>query len=182
MIDRIQFLVNVSIYLINFVIGILYVFVYKIKLIESTCTQEFVDEISMINNFNLFSTAFLLIYCLLFVIIYEEIVDFNIIIDIIITSFYFLFILSMIYNNARVYMKINDEKNDFNLTKLGIPHIDLEQMKYLYNFVQGLFVLILILLIIKIVLAICRVIENDLASYFQNGGTLLFFEINSVIV
>ena len=181
MIDKIQFLIKVSIYLINFIVGVLYVLVYKIQLIESTCTKEFLDEIHIINNFDLLFNTFLLIYYL-FVIIYEEIVDFNIIIDISLTLFYFIFIISMVYNNTQVYIKINDEENNFNLAKYGIPNIGLDQMKYLYSFVQGFFVLILVLLIIKTILSIYRVIEEDLIRHFQNGGTLFFFEINSAIV
>ena len=182
MINKILFLINVSIFLVNFINEILYVFVNKIQLIESVCTHEFIDEIIILNNFNLLLNTFLLIYYL-FVIIYDKVVDFNIIMNIIITSFYFIFILSMLYNNTQVYMKLNgNKKNEFNLIKLGIPQLGLEQMKYLYNFIQGFFVLILVLLIIKTILIIYLVIEDDLITYFQNGGTLLFFEINSIVV
>ena len=181
MIEQIHFLLNLHIYLINIIIEILFIIIFRIELKKINTSSRFIAEISKINKNSLFFTSFLLLCSFCFVFFIGNI-NFNFINDLILPLFYFLLLIIMIYNNYQAFLIIKKEKDNCFLIELDIPNLELEKMEYLYSIIQGLFSFIILLLIIKIAIRFLKLYEECILGYYENGRMFLFFEMRQNIV
>ena len=181
MIDKIHFSLNILIFFFNIFICTLFFKIKFISLSDSNLSNEFISQMENMNQINLAYSLFLLTYCLIFIVIYQEIYGNNIIKDIIINIFYILLISTMIVNNYKILGKIKNEEKYFYLTYIDIPNNELEKIIYLFHYVQGFFFLLIILTIIKGFVTFYRGAKNIIINYFQNGGSIFYFEASHII-
>ena len=181
MIDKIHFSVNIIIYFINAVICILY---YNIKFINVTgynLSQEYLSQQEILDNISLAYSIFLLIFCLFYVVIYQEIYGKDILKDLFINSTYILLSANMIYINYRSFSEIKKEEINFSKILYDIPIYPLENRRTFLMFIQGLFTILILFTLVKILISLYRALKNFILNYFQNGGNILYFELSQLI-
>ena len=181
MIDKINFTLNIFIYLLNMIVCILFYKIKYVNLDESNASKEFISQFEMMNNYTLAYSIFLLVYILVFIIIYQEVNGNDILKDIFIHFFYILLISAMIYDNYKVVGIIkNEEKNNL-LISLDIPNFNIDKIIYNYYYIQSIFLLLILLTIIKGFISFYRGTKDIIINYFEQGGTMLYFEISHII-
>ena len=181
MIDKIHFSLNVSIYLVNMLLCILFYKIKSINLKESNLTKEFIFQMENVNPMALAYSLFMLIYSLVFIVIYQEIYGNDILKDIFINIFYLSFISTMLYHNYKIVGIIKNEENNYSLKILDIPNDLLDNLIYIYHYIQGLFLLLILLTILKGFITFYRGTKNFIINYFQQGGNILYFEMSHII-
>ena len=181
MIDKINFTLNVSIYFLNMFLCIL---LYKIKFInleDSNLSKEFISQMVAMYPNALAYSVFMLAYSLIFIVIYQEIYGNDILKDIFINIFYLALIATMLFNNYNIYGLIKNEEKNYSLSILDIPNYQLDKLIYAYHYIQGLFLLLILLTIIKGFITFYRGAKNLIINYFQQGGTIFYFEISHLL-
>ena len=181
MIDKIHFSLNVLIYSINMIILILFYNVGCIDLTGSNLSEEFISQMKLMNQISLAYSLFMLLYSLVFIVIYQEIYGNDILKDIFINIFYIILISTMMFNNLKIFGNIKVEEDKYLLLFLDIPNYQLDKILFIYHYIQGLFFLLILLIIIKGFICFYRTIKNFIINYFQNGGTIFYFEVSHII-
>ena len=181
MIDKIHFSLNVSIYLLNMLLCILFYNIKTVNLQDSNLSQEFITQMETMNPMTLAYSVFMLIYSLIFIVIYQEIYGNDILKDIFINLFYLSFISTMLYYNYKTVGIIKNEENNSSLKILDIPNYELDKLIYIYHYIQGLFFLLILLTVIKGFITFYRGAKNLIINYFQQGGNILYFEVSHII-
>ena len=181
MIDKIHFLVSIFIYSINAVICIMY---YKIKSINTNnynLSTEYISQKEIMDQISLGYSIFLLIFCLIYVVIYQEIYGLDLLKDAFINFFYILLSTNMIYINYKYFETIKTEENNFNKFGFDVPNFPLEKIRFILICIQGLFILLILFALIKALISYYRGLKVFILSYFENGGSILNFEIRNFL-
>ena len=181
MIDKINFSVNIFIYLINMSICILYFKIKCIDLEESKLSQEFISQQDIMGQILLGCSIFLLIFCLIYIVIYQEIYGCNILKDLFIGMFYIILILTMIYYNYNEFTSIKNEQNIFSKKFFDIPNYQLEKIRYTLFYIQGLLILLILFTLIKELISFYRDLKGFILTYFISGGSIFLFEVEHLI-
>ena len=181
MIDKIQFSVSIIICILNAIMCWIY---FKIKCISLTgyyLSDEYINQKVSLDTISLGYSGFLLIFCLIYVVAYKSFGKKDVMKNSFINFFYIFFLLNMIYINCNYFDLIKKEMNDFNKMFFDIPNYSLEQSRYLLFIEQGLTFLIILITLINELIDYYRGLKNFILSYFQHGGSILFFELKHLV-
>ena len=182
MIDKIHFSVNIIIYFINAIICILYYNIKGIDLTGYNLSPEYITQKETIDNISLAYSIFLLIYCLIYVVIYQEIYGKDLLKDLFINFIYILLSSNMIYINYKTFAEIKSEEINFSKILYNIPNYPLETSRTFLMFIQGLFALLVLFVLIKEIISYYRGLKSFILFYFQNGGRIFYFELRHLII
>ena len=181
MINKIQFSVNIFIYIINTLICVLYYKIFIIDLDNYHLSEEYISQKDIMDQMSLGYSIFLLIFCLIYVVIYKEIYGNDLLKDLFITGFYILLTLNMIYINNKNFSFIKKENENLSQIFFDIPIYPLEKIRFLLVVAQGLIVLLIVFTVIKELIACYRTLKNLIIINFGNGRGFLVFEIQNLI-
>ena len=163
------------------IICILYYNERCVDLTDSNLSKEFITQIEEFSSIALGYSVFLLLYSFIFIVIYREVYGNDILKDIFINTFYLVLISQMMYNNYKIFDVVKNEEEKYIALFLDVPSFQLDKIASIFHYNQGLFFLLILLTIIKGFVTFYRVAKDFIVSYFQNGGTIFYFETSQIV-